>query len=440
MKPSSHTSAVIEILESIENSSIPADKVISFWNQNNRYAGSKDKNTIAKTVYDILRHRGELSWWIEKLGFDVNVRTIIITYFHFWGKNPVELFNDDNNKFAPNDLTKPDFELIKSLSSNKKLGDKDMPEYVQLNVQSWLYDKFKEVYGDETFHAINAMNKEGSVDIRVNTLKSNIDMVRNALKQNNIDALDLNLLDDGLRLKKRYALSSLEAFKNGLFEIQDYGSQLASKLIGAKKGDKIVDFCAGAGGKTLAMAQDMENTGRIIYCDVSEKRLNRASIRLRRSGVNNAEKRVLSSERDKWIKRRTERLDGGFDRVVIDAPCSGTGTWRRNPDQKWRTTENTLNELVELQENILQSASRLTRPGGKIIYITCSLLAEENENQINKFIKNNDDFDLCDIKEIWKDTFNNPLKSAGKTLRISPHNFNSDGFFIAVITRKYHRT
>ena len=184
------------------------------------------------------------------------------------------------------------------------------------------------------------------------------------------------------------------------------------------------------------MADDMKNTGRIIYCDISEKRLERASIRLRRAGVNNAEKRLFSSEKDKWIKRRNERFSGGFDKVVVDAPCSGTGTWRRNPDQKWRTDEQTINELCVLQENILKSSSRLVRPGGKLIYITCSLLKDENESQVDKFLDNNKDFHLCDINNTWFDTFEQKNISNDKTLRISAHQNNSDGFFMAILERR----
>ena len=303
-----------------------------------------------------------------------------------------------------------------------------MPIHDKLNISEYLYNKFFEFYAEQTPQVLSALNTEANIDIRVNNLKSDTEQVAKELEEQGIETTKLPILSNGLRLNKRFALSSLKTFKDGFFEIQDCGSQIVSKLINAKKGDKIVDFCAGAGGKTLAMADDMKNTGRIIYCDISEKRLERASIRLRRAGVNNAEKRLFSSEKDKWIKRRNERFSGGFDKVVVDAPCSGTGTWRRNPDQKWRTDEQTINELCVLQENILKSSSRLVRPGGKLIYITCSLLKDENESQVDKFLDNNKDFHLCDINNTWFDTFEQKNISNDKTLRISAHQNNSDGF------------
>ena len=437
MKPTSLTSAVLEILETIQNSNIPADKVISFWNKNNRYAGSKDKAFIASTIYGILRCNGQLQWWIEYFKTDVNPRTLTICYYHFNNKNIKNYFNDDKNKYAPEPINKAEQKLIDELAKQLTINHKQMPIHSELNISEFLYNKFNETYGTETNKIISALNAEANVDIRINSLKSNINQVKQELLNKDIDTTPLPLLENGLRLQKRFALSGLEIFKNGFFEIQDYGSQIVSKLINAKKGEKIVDFCAGAGGKTLAMADYMENTGRIVYCDISQKRLERASHRLRRAGVNNAEKRLLSSEKDKWVKRQKHRLDGGFDKVVIDAPCSGTGTWRRNPDQKWRTDETTINELCDLQQNILQSASRLVRTGGKIFYITCSLLKDENQNQIDKFLQNNPDFHISSIETLWNDVFEQKYQSDEKTLTLLPHQNDSDGFFVAVLERKH---
>ena len=437
MKPTSLTSAVLEILETIDNSKIPADKVISFWNKNNRYAGSKDKAFIGEVIYGILRNRGQLSWWLSHFNSNVNPRTITICYYHFNNKNIDKYFNDEKNKYAPEAISNDEQQLIKNLAKHEHITHSEMPIYSELNISEFLYNKFYETYEMQANHIISALNSPANVDIRINTLKSNINQVKRELLEKDIETDELELLKNGLRLKKRFALSGLDIFKNGFFEIQDYGSQLVSALINAKKGEKIVDFCAGAGGKTLAMADAMENTGRIVYCDISEKRLERAGHRLRRAGVNNAEKRLLSSEKDKWVKRRSHRLDGGFDKVVIDAPCSGTGTWRRNPDQKWRTDETTINELCDLQQNILQSASRLVRPGGKIFYITCSLINDENQNQIDNFLKNNTEFHISSIENIWNDVFDEKYKLDKKTLTLLPNETDSDGFFIAVMERKH---
>ncbi len=435
MKPTSLTTAIIEILDIINNSKIPADKIISFWNKNNRYAGSKDKSFISESVYNILRNKGQIQWWIKYLDCNLNNRTIIICYYHFTNQNIKNMFNDTKNKYAPSPISNAELKFIEKLKEYNSLDHNEMPIHDKLNISEYLYNKFFEFYGEQTPEVLSVMNTEANVDIRVNNLKSNTEQVTKELEEQGIETTKLPIISNGLRLNKRFALSSLKIFKSGFFEIQDYGSQIVSKLINAKKGDKIVDFCAGAGGKTLAMADDMENTGRIIYCDISEKRINRAGIRLRRSGVNNAEKRLLSSEKDKWIKRRNNRFNGGFDKVVVDTPCSGTGTWRRNPDQKWRTNEQTINELCILQESILQSSSRLVRPGGKLIYITCSLLKDENETQVDKFLNNNKDFYLCDINNTWNDVFEQQNINKNKTLRISTHQNNSDGFFMAILER-----
>ena len=436
MKPTSLTTAIIEILDSINNSKIPADRIISFWNKNNRYAGSKDKSFITESIYNILRNKGQIEWWVKYLDCNISARTIIICYYHFTNQDVKNMFNDSKNKYAPCPISSKELKFLEKFQKYNSINHKEMPIHDKLNISEYLYNKFFEFYAEQTPQVLSALNTEANIDIRVNNLKSDTEQVAKELEEQGIETTKLPILSNGLRLNKRFALSSLKTFKNGFFEIQDCGSQIVSKLINAKKGDKIVDFCAGAGGKTLAMADDMKNTGRIIYCDVSEKRLDRASIRLRRGGVNNAEKRLLSSEKDKWIKRRNERFSGGFDKVVVDAPCSGTGTWRRNPDQKWRTDEQTINELCVLQESILKSSSRLVRPGGKLIYITCSLLKDENESQVDKFLDNNKDFHLCDINNTWFDTFEQKNISDDKTLRITAHQNNSDGFFMAILERR----
>lgn len=180
----------------------------------------------------------------------------------------------------------------------------------------------------------------------------------------------------------------------------------------------------------------MKNSGRIIACDISEGRLKRAAIRFKRAGLFMIERRTLSSERDKWIKRRSGRMDGGFDRVFIDAPCTGTGTWRRNPDQKWKLTEKDVEELAQLQTSILDSASRLVVPGGRLIYVTCSILKEENEAQIDHFLSQNQNFFVHPIPEIWKDTIGTECPTETDYLRLSPHSNKTDGFFVAVLGRK----
>jgi 16S rRNA (cytosine967-C5)-methyltransferase len=227
-------------------------------------------------------------------------------------------------------------------------------------------------------------------------------------------------------------LSGLAAFKAGLFDVQDEGSQIAAFIAGARPGMRVVDFCAGAGGKTLALAAGMANRGKLIACDVSSYRLERAALRLRRAGVDNVERRALSSEHDKWVKHHTRR----FDRVFVDAPCLGTGTWRRNPDAKWRAQPNDLEELIERQQQILRSASRLVRPGGRLIYATCSLLHEEDEAQADAFLAQTEDFALVPASRAWEETMGGASPAGDRYLFLTPARHGTDGFFVAVFERR----
>jgi 16S rRNA (cytosine967-C5)-methyltransferase len=195
---------------------------------------------------------------------------------------------------------------------------------------------------------------------------------------------------------------------------------------------RVVDFCAGAGGKTLAIAAAMNNRGHLIACDVSEKRLERATQRLRRAGISIVQRRLLTGERDKWVKRHA----GSFDRVFVDAPCTGTGTWRRNPDAKWRLAENDIAELTILQNSIIESAARLVAPGGRLIYATCSFLREENEAQIERFLAGAPDFSHLPISAVWRTTIGGKPPSAGDVLRLTPARHGTDGFFVAICERK----
>src|SRR6185369_3433163 len=238
-----------------------------------------------------------------------------------------------------------------------------------------------------------------STDLRVNTIKATREEAIAALKAEGIVAAPTTLSPVGLRVHGRPPLATLQCFKDGLIEVQDEGSQLVALLADARPGMRVADFCAGAGGKTLAIAAQMKNKGKIVACDVLEGRIERAAVRFNRAGVHNVERKALSSERDQWVKRHA----GTFDRVLVDAPCTGTGTWRRNPDAKWKLSPEDLTELAEIQRNILDSAWRLVKPGGRLIYATCSLLAEENEAQVEAFLSEHADFRLVPAGEVWRE-------------------------------------
>jgi 16S rRNA (cytosine967-C5)-methyltransferase len=234
-----------------------------------------------------------------------------------------------------------------------------------------------------------------------------------------------------LRVRERIPLATLNAFREGLLEVQDEGSQLAALLADARPGMRVVDFCAGAGGKTLALAAQMQNRGHLVACDISATRLERATQRLRRAGASIVQRQPLSSHRDKWVKRHV----GSFDRVLVDAPCTGIGTWRRNPDAKWRLKPEDVTELAALQADILASAQRLVKPGGRLIYVTCSLLAEENELQVERFLGEHADFKLVPIARVWAETVGTASPAEGGMLRLTTARHHTDGFFVAILER-----
>jgi 16S rRNA (cytosine967-C5)-methyltransferase len=234
----------------------------------------------------------------------------------------------------------------------------------------------------------------------------------------------------GLRIRKKPALQNMPIFKDGWVEVQDEGSQLLAQIVGAKRGEMVADFCAGAGGKTLALGAWMRNTGRLYAFDVVEKRLAKLKPRLARSGLSNVHPGLIAHENDAKVKR----LSGKLDRVLIDAPCSGLGTLRRNPDMKWRQSEDDIAQMSQLQTSILASAARLVKPGGRVVYATCSLLEEENESIVTSFLSTHPDYELRPMSEVMAEQKISLIMD--DYLKLLPHRHHTDGFFAAVIERK----
>jgi 16S rRNA (cytosine967-C5)-methyltransferase len=307
-----------------------------------------------------------------------------------------------------------------------------MPPEARGNFPGWLRPSLERALGRDLSREMTAMQDEAGLDLRVNLLKAEREAVYVALAKQGVELARTKLSPIGLRLFERLPLGQLELFKSGAIEVQDEGSQIAALLADARPGMRVVDFCAGAGGKTLALAAQMNNRGHLVAADVAERRLERATQRLRRAGISIVQRQPLTNQRDKWVKRHAQ----GFDRVFVDAPCTGTGTWRRNPDAKWRLRPEDVAELPVLQADILDSAQRLVKPGGRLIYATCSLLMEEDEDQIAKFLETHDDFFLVPIRDIWTDVIGGDCPARGDTLRLSPARNSTDGFFVAVMERK----
>jgi 16S rRNA (cytosine967-C5)-methyltransferase len=303
-----------------------------------------------------------------------------------------------------------------------------MPEEVRGECPSWALAPLRRRFGDSFPREMAALLTAPPLDLRVNPLKTTREAVLRALRDLGLEAEACRLAPYGVRVRERPSLASLPMLKTGEVEIQDEGSQLVAMLVDARPGERVVDFCAGAGGKTLAIAAQMANKGHVIACDVLENRLKRAAERFRRAGLHNIQTRPLASERDRWVKRHK----GGFDRVLVDAPCSGVGTWRRNPDARWRVLGPGLDNLLPLQAGILASAARLVKPGGRLVYATCSMLPEENEEQVAAFLAAHPAFHVTPLREAAAQLTDSAHPDY---LSLTPARHDTDGFFAAVLQR-----
>lgn len=421
MRPAARIQTAIEAIALIRAEPKPADSQLSAFFRARRYIGSKDRSAIAEMVYAILRHYARLDWWLEREKGRNDARALVLTWVMLGEQVPYEelLILCSGGEYAPAKLS-DDEKTYYSRLTGRTLDHPHMPELVQVECPDWAADKLQARFGNQFMREMKAMLEPAPLDVRVNVVKADRDTTQGILAKEGIKSVPTPYSPIGLRVEGRPALGSSPAFKEGLVEIQDEGSQLVAIVLDAKPGDQVVDFCAGAGGKTLAIAASMRGKGRVIACDVLERRLTRAALRFRRAGLYNIETRPLSSERDQWVKRHKLQ----FDKVLVDAPCSGVGVWRRNPDARWKHLGPGLEELVPLQANILDSAARLVKAGGVLVYATCSLLPDENENQVQKFLAEHPDFSLV------------PCGLDGEDyLSLTPARHQTDGFFAAKMVR-----
>ncbi|MEB3701741.1 Ribosomal RNA small subunit methyltransferase B [Candidatus Bealeia paramacronuclearis] len=409
--------AVIEVIKTYSQDYSPLDAHLSFYFKARRYIGSKDRQAIATRVYGIFRNYAHISWWALLRGVSLSAissgaaaRLQVLAYLMEIEKIDRAKIGIwfDGEKYSPSKLNDKERQLV-----GLDLGEPNPPLWVRGEFPEWLQPALQDLYGDQLLENMQAFQKEAPVDIRANTLKINRENLKVKLKAEKIIADALPDSETALRLKDRQPLTSTKAFRDGLFEIQDLGSQKIAESLQATPGMSVLDLCAGAGGKTLAVAALMENKGKIVAMDIANWRLQKARLRLKRADVNNTECRVLDEEGLSWLKRQK----GRFDRILIDAPCSGTGTWRRNPEQKWRLTPDEIERLIEIQEGLIHQAAPLLKPNGKIVYATCSILKDENENVVQAFLKKTPKFQL------------------ESQVRLAPLQNGTDGFFIATISK-----
>jgi 16S rRNA (cytosine967-C5)-methyltransferase len=441
MNPSARIASVIEIFELLHHTwqtkrHAPVDRLMASYYKSRRYMGSKDRAFVSEMAYGILRHGGALEWHIMQLGYSITPRSITIAalvFFYNQDEKAISPLFNGSDKYGPGELTQKDSKLIHMLNE-RDFENETMPVTARHNFPDWMHQPLLDVFGDDFDAELTALNKEAPIDLRVNTLTcpSRSDLIF-ALDQAGYTAMPTPHSPLGVRLTKRIAAFGTQAFKDGWFEMQDEGSQIAALLIEAKAGQKVIDFCAGAGGKTLAIAASMQNKGRILALDVHEGRLKELKKRLKRAKIDNVTTKAIAHETDKQLKRHHQTADW----VLVDAPCSGSGTWRRNPDLKWRMTPDDIDELQLLQRRILAAASKLVKPGGKMVYVTCSLFADENEAQLTQFLMDYPEFRLVRPAKLW-DSLCKELPDDAKStvIRLSPYQHQTDGFFAAIMQRE----
>lgn len=402
----------------------PADAKLSEFFRNNRDLGTKERAFVAESVYGVLRRLRFLSTVTANDDNDPDdARKLILAWLlRVQGMSIRELepmLNEQQKEWA---------HLIKAKSTE------NLPLAVQADVRDWLWEKLVAQYGEaEALTIARSMHEQATLDLRVNTIKGTRDEVlakfiaENTSGETNVTVTPYSPI--GIRMPNRMNIGRHILFTEGKIEVQDEGSQLLAHLVAAKRGMMVADFCAGAGGKTLAIGALMRNTGRLYAFDVSDKRLHNLGQRLKRSGLSNLNAQSISSENDPKLKR----LNSKFDRVLVDAPCTGLGTLRRNPDLKWRQTPQDLAELTLKQAAILARAAKLTKAGGRLIYSTCSLLKDENEQIAESFLAAHPDFTLLNATEILSQQ--QIQLDTGKYLKLLPHLHNTDGFFAAVFEK-----
>jgi 16S rRNA (cytosine967-C5)-methyltransferase len=442
MQDAARIQSAIEMMEHIQSiwsadRKAPVDALFADYFKQRRYIGSKDRGAISDLVYFVLRHGATLEWHIEQSDRTATPRLVVMVALLFFeptgGKSLtrddlIDLFS--GAQYSPSKLTDPEMTML-SRCEGRDFMPHSMPPAARYNYPEWLEGRLKDAFGAELPEAMDALNKQAPIDLRANLLKcrDRNDLIL-ALDKDGYFGVATDHSPVGVRLKKRLPVFNTQAFKDGMYEVQDEGSQIAALLVAAKPGQKVVDFCAGAGGKTLAIAATMENKGRILAWDTSEKRLGQMGKRLARAGVSNVQTHVLRDEADPFLKRHV----GTADWVLVDAPCSGSGTWRRNPDLKWRFSLEDLQELKALQARILQQAARLVKPGGRLVYVTCSIFIDENFHQVKQFLGGNPQFRVEAPDKLWN---NHLLARDGvdASLVLSPHKDGTDGFFAAVLIK-----
>jgi len=432
MTPAARLSAAIEVIAAIDDQRIPAAKALKEWGTAHRFAGSGDRAAISGLIYDVLRRQASSAWIMDDDTPRARVLGMLTTERGL-GVEAIAAFCD-GSRFAPEALSDSERSALASRSL------RDAPAHIAGDYPEWLDGHLAEVFGDERVAEATAMASRAPLDLRVNTLKAKREKVLGSLAH--LGAVATPWSPIGLRIvlgadARNPGGHAEEDFIKGAVEVQDEGSQIAALMSGAKPGEQVIDLCAGAGGKTLALAAMMQGKGRLIATDDDKRQLAPIHERLSRAGVHNADVRTPKGAADTLAD-----IKASADLVFVDAPCTGTGTWRRNPDAKWRMRPGALEVRVREQAEVLDRAASLVKPGGRIAYVTCSVLAPENSGQVAAFTARHPEFAVVPPQQtaavLWDkaEAFVEAARLTDQGLLMTPHRTGTDGFFVSLLTRK----
>ena len=410
-----------ELLGEVLTFAMPADNCVSRYFKAHAMLGHRDRGLIAEGVFAVLRRKLEYAQLAQSGTGSLTRRMLLLGLADTAGVEPIAGSLDAEER-----------------TWLRRVGTIDrstMPLATRTNLPDWLFAALKTRFPESEVSAIAAvLNRPAPLDLRVNTMRTSRADALEAMRSAGLEAEPTALAPHGIRLKGKPALAAQRIFIDGRIEVQDEGSQLLASLVAPKRGELVVDFCAGAGGKTLALGDLMRSTGRLYAFDVSAGRLSKLKPRLARSGLSNVHPVQIENERDPKLKR----MAGKADRVLVDAPCSGLGTLRRNPDLKWRQTPESVRELTQKQGAILGAAARLLKPGGRLVYATCSLLPDENQKIVEEFLLLHEDFALVSATDLLREQgiALGERVDPSAFLELWPHRTGTDGFFAAVLTRR----
>jgi len=431
MREPARISSAIDLVARINAGRIPMDNTIRDFMAARRFIGSKDRTAIVERVYRIMRAHARLGWWMEQGKVQDTSRARVLADLVLIEKPTLEELQTifTGERHDPNPLDGDEIAFAEFLY-DKTIDDAAMPVTVRCECPDWAAEKLQPLFGDDFEAHLAAMIDPAPLDLRVNTVKGTVEEAMDSLKKDKVRVSRTQYSPVALRVDGKPFMSDTKAFRSGLVEIQDEGSQMIGLVSGVKPGMRVLDFCAGGGGKTLILAAMMKNKGNIVAMDNDARRLEKGKPRYKKAGVHNVELRCLAEEQNrKWLRRQK----GTMDVVLVDAPCSSSGTWRRNPDLRWKWYGPNLGDIMQMQADILDKVADKVKAGGRLVYATCSLFPEENEKQVEAFLSRHPDYKILPLTEALDEGQVAP--NEGPFLRLFPRDNATDGFFAAVLVK-----